>query len=433
MSLLFKIFDLSVRNLRANFRYFATGTLTLSAVFCGLSLFQQYMIDTIKLVSSVFQERFMLGDVVISPSLDDTNIDPLSQEAIERFFKKKSNLISSSTPTLKVNGLIKAGKITTIFLGTGYKPVESAIIRGENWAWDTIAGHPLNINENPYNIVIGTRLADILGCETDSNFESELSGIGYKPRIRPFTCPHKEVEITATSATGNVNTIPVTIVGIIDGVWQELDTRILFFSIEAAQELIQTDDATSYSVKINDTNRIDDILDDFKKELGTDRQLEVVAWNDAVDAEIFRRLYDNLRIFRGFIVSVLISIICISIFYTFQKAVNERRLEIGILRSMGFRPTHITSIFIVEAAIMNFAGCLVGLILSLIVTTTVNSLGIQYQVGGLNRTVPFTVATEVWPYLFVGAIMLPITVLGAFIAVSSQLRKPPSENLRLIQ
>jgi ABC-type lipoprotein release transport system permease subunit len=432
MSFLFTTLKLAVRNLKAHFRYFFIGLLTITAGHCGLTLFQLYIVDSIKVVSATFEDRFMLGDVMILPAKESEQyLSEIEQEAINVILKENSTNVEAFSPVLDVKGLARVKSTASVFIGKGIEPIDGANIRGKDWEWDTVAGKPMQLGNLVDDIQIGTKMAAVFGCEINPEFESQLSGSGYTPNERPFTCPNFNIQLNATTSAGQMNLVPAKINGLVDGVFQELDARLLYMPLSLAQNLMQTKQVSYYSIRLHDDGNVTDFIKSINKSASS-RGLAVraISWKESKEGEIYRRVFDVLRIFRAFIISILIVVACLSVFYSFQKSTLERSNEIGTLRSIGFKPRQITALFLGEATLMAVAACFIGAAIGGTFTEVINGANIQYQVGGLNRTVPFTLASSPAIYINAAMIMITVSIVAALFAIISRLRYSVADNLK---
>ncbi|MEA2100753.1 MAG: FtsX-like permease family protein [Campylobacterota bacterium] len=78
---------------------------------------------------------------------------------------------------------------------------------------------------------------------------------------------------------------------------------------------------------------------------------------------------------------ILISIVLISILNVMVMSVYERIKEIGTMAAMGTTPATITKMFLSEGLMLGLFGAIVGSILSFIIVTIINVVGITFSFG----------------------------------------------------
>lgn len=151
---------------------------------------------------------------------------------------------------------------------------------------------------------------------------------------------------------------------------------------------------------------------------------------NGVEADTFRSFVEEsqagsmqfLRLMQGYLaLGLLVGIAGIGV--VMVRAVRERRREVGVLRSLGFRPSMVRRAFILESAFTAFEGILVGTVLALITA---------YQLisnGEFGEGVVFTI-----PWLDV-AVLLLVSIGASLLATwwpahqASQI--PPAVALRI--
>jgi putative ABC transport system permease protein len=77
-------------------------------------------------------------------------------------------------------------------------------------------------------------------------------------------------------------------------------------------------------------------------------------------------------------------------------SVTERTREIGIRMAIGARQKDILSQFLLEAVMISFAGCLIGLLLGLAIALAINAFtGMVIVISGSAALIAFAVAAGV--------------------------------------
>jgi putative ABC transport system permease protein len=135
------------------------------------------------------------------------------------------------------------------------------------------------------------------------------------------------------------------------------DDRFIYTQLGTAQKLLGKPDELSLievSALCNGCP-IDDIVAQIGAKLPS---AKVSAVQQAVRARL--QTVERLSRFTAAISAVMLLIGSLMVFITMMASVVERTREIGVLRAVGFRKTHVLKIFVIEAAIVSFAGGLLG-------------------------------------------------------------------------
>ena len=432
MRLLPTFFVMAARNLRTHWLYVASGAFAIVVGFLGVALFRLYLADATSIVRGIFETRFMLGDVLIVNDRKEigrrfSDIEPIDQKFADNFFARHLDEIEVSLRVLEGRGVISLGKTQTGFVGRGYEISPGIQMRGPVWAWDTIAGIPLTSNGADGDIVVGARLAYLIGCSFAENSD-ELSSLGFEPRERPFTCAESTTKLSAVTVAGRPNSSDARITGVVDGVFQELDSRIVLSSLKTTQRLLDTDNISYYAVR--GTGKGNEFIKSFNEEAtASGSRLKAVPWTESPDGDIFNRVKSVFAVYLYFIGGILAGLTSLSVFYSFLKSTAERSREIGTLRSIGFDERHVLLIFLIEAVFIAVCSSAVAVVLTVAATSWINGRHILYQIGGLSYPVPFRLGNDPGIYVSTFAMFLCIALASALIAIVRRARASISENL----
>jgi putative ABC transport system permease protein len=327
--------------------------------------------------------------------------------------------------------MISNGRANTIFWAKGYDIQAGALMRGHKWGWDVVAGLPLQLASGNENIVIGRSLARILECDVPSAGRKLYSAEGgYAEEKRPYDCPQPQLQLGVTTPNGQQNAIDMNVVGVVDGIFKEVDTKYVMMSLPLMQRLFDTKGVSFYSVQLQRGADVPAFLSSLTaaaREQG--HHLRAQRWQDHPEGDLYLRTMELLSIFRNFVIGIMIGITGLSVFNAFLKSVNERTREIGTMRSLGYRRRSIIGLFGLEAVYLSVGGCAAGAVCGLVATHLINSAAILYKAGILAEPVPFRLAYDFPIYLTSAAFLVAVGVGAAVLAVHSTVTRPIAENL----
>lgn len=254
--------------------------------------------------------------------------------------------IRTVSPRLTFSGLLSKGDATVSFLGEGIDPDKEASIAR---AITVISGR------------------DLVGAPTDSVMLGEglAASLGAAPGDR--------VVLLATTASGGVNAVELTVAGIFATITKAYDDSVLRAPIDIARKLMKVEGATSWVVLLDRTESTDAIVSELRQKLSAD-EFEVIPWSALADfynktVELFSKQIGVVRL-------LIALIVILSISNTLSMSVIERTGEIGTSMAIGVRRRGILGLFIVEGGLLGIAGGIVGVALGYLLGVVISSLGI---------------------------------------------------------
>jgi lipoprotein-releasing system permease protein len=140
----------------------------------------------------------------------------------------------------------------------------------------------------------------------------------------------------------------------------EYDSRLVFVTIEDAQQLFGMDrnKVTGISLRVRDVNRVKEIAQDIQAMLGWDYQ--VVTWQD-----LNKNLFFALRLEKVMMFIILTLIVLVGVFNIFSclvMTVFRKIQDVGILKAMGSSSKSIRVIFILYGLMIGTIGAIIGCI-----------------------------------------------------------------------
>lgn len=416
-----RLLKVSARGVRRNWRQSLAALIAIASGFVSLSLFQGYMDDVQRTYVDANRERGMMGDFIIEGysefmSPEDQAIVMPVVESDPRVFAK--------VRFLDLSGQITNGSTSMIFIGTGYDTEEGAKLRGPVWSWNTIEGHPFRASDGNESLILGMSLTHILDCDTRYPKGFVNGTGGFKQEESPVHCPFPSVQLSLMTDKGQMNGIDFQLAGVTDVVYKELDERYVSMPLPAAQALLDTKKISRMAVRVHDSKDIDATIKDFNEKFRSSGfNGRAVRWQEHKLGDLYNRTMGMLSIFRNFVVTVILIISCLSVFNTFIRNVSERSREIGTLRSIGFRSSHVATIFLGEALFLALIGCIVGILLSLAFQGVINGAGISYKPGVFSTPVPFRIAASFGLMFKTAIFMCVLITITSWFSVRAAVRR----------
>jgi putative ABC transport system permease protein len=253
-------------------------------------------------------------------------------------------------PKLAVTGLISHGETTVAFVAEGVDPKKQKEAE----------------LSQAVRIVEGRNLTDAAAKEV-------VLGRGLARNLD--VKPGDTVALLATASGGGINAAEMKVAGVFVSPNQAYDDSALYLPIGLAQSLLRVNGAHVWLVLLNDTDRTDDFLAQFRTRFPASAdKLEFVPWYQQADfynktVALFTQQMNVLRLIIGFIIVLSISNMLV-------MNVLERTGEIGTLLAIGFKRKKILQLFAIEGLLLGLIGASLGLIIGYGLAELISAIGI---------------------------------------------------------
>jgi ABC-type lipoprotein release transport system permease subunit len=425
-----KLLGLAFKNVLKSQRKSRLALLSVASGFLSLNLFQAYIHDSELLFDYNYSKRSMLGDALIRKEDRNANLNEAQSQAILAFIKNHAGEIEATVRFLNFNGVINSGETQAYFTGYGYDLEEGRKTRGDDWKWNVVAGVPLDQAKKP-GILIGRRLADVMGCVEETPYKVMTGKTGYAATERKFHCPSPTLQLSLSTSAGQVNALELEPTGLIDGLFSDVDQRLVVAPIATVQSLLRTDEISTFALKLKRSEMLAQLQESFKSEVqNANPEIFLRSWSGYEIGDFYIKSVEFLHIFRNFMTIVIISIASLSVLGTFFRLVYERTREIGTLLSLGFRVSQIYTMFFFESLMLSLLGVAVGAILSYVIATLLNLLEFPYKLGMLSEPVPFSMSISLRTLWMSSATVTVIALVFSMIPVHRALKMNITEALR---
>jgi putative ABC transport system permease protein len=208
--------------------------------------------------------------------------------------------------------------------------------------------------------------------------------------------------------------IKFDIVGVMDKSETGLDNAI-FFSTDNLDDIMEKGEVKIRPDRISLIfTKVGEGLDPAMVGMRVENQIpevDVITRSD-IGKGILTTLKDINRVF--FITILLVSLLSVFLTWTiFSAIVNERFREVGIMRAIGAKGTHIVGMFVIEVVLMGLAGSMIGIVVGTYMSATLT--GIFILLRDLSATLTVVERIEIG---FMGLLVgTGICVLGALSSI----------------
>jgi lipoprotein-releasing system permease protein len=202
-----------------------------------------------------------------------------------------------------------------------------------------------------------------------------------------------------------------------------IDTTRVYSHARIAQTLLQRPFGASMIIyKLRDPDRAPALARHFE----TLFQHGASSWQEREESTL--QLFLTLRMSAAITVSLIILLAGFGIFNVLTMSVLAKIKEIAILRSMGYRRTDISWIFLWQGALIAGAGSLLGCLLGAIMTWGVSHIPIRIR--GLLYSDYFLVTWEWRHYVFATLLAILAVFIASYVPARRAAELPPVATIR---
>jgi putative ABC transport system permease protein len=400
---------LGLRNLRRNYRRSLTTALSIAFGFAAIALFSGYT----KMVYFGLTEQAVHGELIGHLSLAKRGMKQEGRLHPERYLLRPEEIAKISdivhqqfpeariAPRLALSGLASNGKVSTIFLADGVNAGDMKALRGPFFN----ASGALSADSSQ-GITMAGGLAALLGMKNGDDASLLVSTLHGQANASDAT-------VIDTYTTGNAG----------------LEDKAMFVPLDMAQSLYDaTDRADRLTVLLPDISQADAARSQLTSALAAaGLDVEISTWQEL--SAFYRQVKGMFDMIFGFILSIVLTIVVMSVTNAMSMSVIERTREIGTLRAIGLLQTGVIKLFVTEALLLIGIGCITGLILALLVRVGVNGAGITYTPPNGTGKVALLVGLDAGKMVFTFVVLSLLGLTAAIFPARRAARQPVTESL----
>ncbi len=247
--------------------------------------------------------------------------------------------VQGSAPYIEFEGMINRNTLVSGALITGVLPDQEASV--SDLEGMMTAGSLNDLTPGDYNIVLGKDLAFSMGA-----------GVGDKVSVIT-----PQISVTVAGVTPRLKRF--TVAGVFDSGMQQYDSIMAYIHLKDAATLFKLgDNVSGLRLKLDDLYRAPEVSASLGKKLGF--QYWITDWTQ-VHQSFFAALSTERRIM-FIILSLIIVVAAFNIVSTLVMLVTDKRADIAILRTLGFAPSQVMWVFIIQGALIGLVGTILGVV-----------------------------------------------------------------------
>jgi len=272
----------------------------------------------------------------------DKVLADLKQDPLVKHFSRRTLCQGMLTSTASVDPVLLVG-------------IEPDTEKNLSQIDDTIIQGSYFIGDDPQNIVIGSKLAELLE-------------VGLGDRV---------VVTVSQAGSGNLSQDLFRISGIYRFNINDLDGGLAFVRVGKAQDLLGLGTRVhEIALTFKDPRVSQDEVNPFWARYSAEGN-EAEGWTKLFPA--MKSIYDLTQFGTLIIGVILFAVVALGIINTLFMSIYERMFEFGVLRAVGTRPFGVRKLVVFEAGALAILSIGMGLVLAFVLTSVVSKTGIDYK------------------------------------------------------
>jgi ABC-type lipoprotein release transport system permease subunit len=388
-------------------------------------------------VDQGFQEilihRSMTGHIIAEAELVDGEKVDLEGATVDAIAAAVQNLEAPSVPILvrmlSIDGMIAGPKSSFRYSGIAYDIDNGNEARGSKWAWNAIYGKPLS-SDASNQIAVGKGLAELIGCSISDREPLYLPDGRYGPAGENLECLGQSFQMTALTASNQINTWNGKLVGIADAGTRDLEDVWLTMPLKDAHILTNSKRISTLGITLQNPDHAFSILQALQTQFsGTTPKIRFSFWKDHNLAQIYRSMMGVMKIFEQFMLLIIGSVCILSMINTVIRNVDERMHELGTLRAIGYKRGFVIRLFAYEGFLLGVFGSTFGITVVGAISLAVDRLSILYTPAVISQKVLLRIAFTPDAYLILGILLSISAGFTAAVVAKLRISKNISETL----
>ena len=408
------MFKLPLRGLLRNRRRSLMTLLAIALGFSAIVLFAGYTHNVYDGLARQSIHGEMLGHLTLSKRgmRKEGKLDPerymltvAEVEAITRLLKDEEH-VELISPRLAMSGLISNGRASTIFVAEGIEPAAMERLQ-QNVLTDTErkSGMYNNVKKqlDPAHsdiVEVSEGLVEMLHLTVGGQAQVLVNTLAGQANALDIVVGH-------TFNTGNAGS----------------NDKFAFVSLALARTLLDAEGrADRMTILLDDASQTAAMREHLLTKLkAAGFDVEIMTWQELSD--FYNQVHGMFDMIFGFIFSIVLTVVVMSVANSMGMTVVERTHEIGTLRAIGLKRSGVVRLFTTESMLLTLIGCVSGLAITLTVRWGVNIANISYTPPNSASPVPLLVDLDAGRTLFTFVLMGVVGTVAAYMPARRAAKK----------
>jgi len=407
-------FKLALRGLMRNRRRSLVTLLAIAFGFAAISLFAGYTHNVYGGLARQSIHGEMLGHLTLSKSgmRKEGKLNPerylLSATEVASIGKliQDEAHVELVAPRLALSGLVSNGRASTIFIAEGIAPEAVVKLRSGGL---TDAERKSGMFENmkmrldpkrPDVVSLSEGLAEMLHLEVGG-----------------------QAVVLVNTLTGQANALDITLGQSFNTGNAGSNDKFAFVALDLARTLLDAEGrADRLTILLDDANNTEMMRDRLLAKLkAAGFDVEIMTWQELSD--FYTQVHGMFDMIFGFIFSIVLTVVIMSVANSMGMTVIERTREIGTLRAIGLKRSGVVRLFTMESMLLTLIGCILGLLITVGVRWGINAAEISYIPPNSAGRVPLLIDMDTGRIMFTFVLMGAVGTLAAYMPARRAAKK----------
>ncbi len=407
-------FKLALRGLMRNRRRSLMTLLAIAFGFSAIALFAGYTHNVYSGLSRQSIHGEMIGHLTISKRGMKTEgkLDPerylLTAKEVDDITKLLSDesRIKLIAPRLGLSGMVSNGRASTIFIAEGIEPIAMEKLQ-EDFLTESEKASGLYDNDmkhldaDHHNVVeLSQGLVEMLHLKVDGQAAVLVSTLSGQANAADITVGH-------SFNTGNAGS----------------NDKFAFFPLALVRSLLDAEGrADRLTILLDDVNQTEAMRTHLLEKINqAGFDVEIQTWQELSD--FYTQVHGMFDMIFGFIFSIVLTVVIMSVANSMGMTVIERTREIGTLRAIGLKRSGVVRLFTIESMLLTLIGCATGLLIMLGVRWGINVADISYVPPNSSSRTSLLIDLDANRVLFTFLLMGVVGTLAAYMPARRAAKK----------
>ena len=222
---------------------------------------------------------------------------------------------------------------------------------------------------------------------------------------------------------GGTGSLQLRVAGIFETGVSEIDKNRIFVHLSTAKAFLgKRFSGSILQLSMFNPTKAPEIAAQIQQTIGH----RTVSWQER--EQVWLDVFKALRVSSAITVSSILLLSGLGIFNVFAIMVIEKTRDIAILRSMGFKPSDASFIFLWQGGIVLFFGIILGVTIGILSTYAISQ--IPLQIRGIFSTDSFVVNWDIAHYIWAILIAIVFVSIASWIPARRAARIEPAKIIR---